>query len=277
MRSIQYGGAGLPQSVADRVEAVAQRVTGERITFAAGYGSTETGPTLCNVAFLNDRAGLIGLPVPGTVLKLAPDPSGKLECRGKGPQIGPGYRQADGSISPLPVDDEGFYPLGDAVRWADEADPTKGLVFDGRLVENFKLATGAFVAAGTLRTRAVGALGGLAVDAVVCGENQPGVGLMLFLNRQTLAAIDGADLAAPHVCPVVLAHVADKLTALNATAQGVGGRIARALILDGAPDAASGELTDKGYLNQAMARSRRPAELARLFADAPDPGVLVLR
>lgn len=276
VRVIQYGGAGLPQGVADRVQAVAQGITGERITFAAGYGSTETGPTLCNVAFLNARAGQCGLPIPGTTVKLAPQPGGKLECRGKGPQIGPGYRQPDGSITPLPLDEEGFYPLGDAVRFADEADPEKGLVFDGRLVENFKLATGAFVDAGTLRVKAVGALGGLAVDAVVCGENQPGVGLMLFLNRETLASLNGADTGAPHRCATVRGQVAGRLAELNASAAGVGGRIARALILEGAPDAACGELTDKGYLNQAMARARRPEDLARLFAEAPDAGVIVL-
>jgi feruloyl-CoA synthase len=276
VRVIQYGGAGLPQSVADRVEAAAVRACGERISFSAGYGSTETGPTLCNVPFLNDRAGLCGLPVPGTAVKLAPVEGGKLECRGRGPQISPGYRQADGSILPLPLDDDGFYGLGDAVRLADASDPLRGLVFDGRLVENFKLATGAFVAAGALRLQALSALAGIASEAVVCGENEAGVGLMLFLNADAVAALEGADRARPQLCPRVLEAVRARLLALNAAAAGVGGRIARALILEGAPDAASGELTDKGSLNQALARARRAEELARLYAAAPDAGVLVL-
>ncbi|CAN5166219.1 feruloyl-CoA synthase [soil metagenome] len=267
LRLMQYGGAGLPQSVAYRVQAVAVRTTGERISFGAGYGSTETGPTLCNVPYLNSRAGLCGLPVPGTTLKLSPAPGGKMECMGRGPQISPGYRTADGAVTPLPLEDEGFYGLGDAVRLLDEARPELGLVFDGRLVENFKLATGAFVAAGPLRLAALSALGGLASEAVVCGENEAGVGLMLFLN---VGAAEGLDDAARRL------RVRQGLASMNASAAGVGGRIARALILDGAPDAASGELSDKGSLNQALARSRRPTELGRLYAERPDGGVIVL-
>ena len=276
VRLIQYGGAGLPQSIADRVEAVASRVTGERISWGSGYGSTETGPTLSNVSFLNDRAGLCGLPVPGTAVKLAPAPGGKFELCGMGPQISPGYRQPDGSITPVSLDDDGFFPLGDAARLADPADPARGLVFDGRLVENFKLATGAFVTTGAIRLQAVSALGGLASDAVVCGEGQAGVGLLLFLNRTALAELPGASIDAPHACPVVRARTTEGLRRMNASAGGTGGRIARALILAEAPDASSGELTDKGYLNQALARARRPEALARLFADAPDDGVIVL-
>ena len=267
LRLMQYGGAGLPQSVADRVQAVAVRTTGERISFGAGYGSTETGPTLCNVPYVNVRAGLCGLPVPGTTLKLSPAPGGKLECMGRGPQISPGYRRKDGAITPLPLDDEDFYGLGDAVRLIDETRPEVGVVFDGRLVENFKLATGAFVAAGPLRLAALSALGGLASEAVVCGENEAGVGLMLFLNADAVAGLDGA---------IRLDRVREGLARFNATGAGVGGRIARALILDGAPDAASGELSDKGSLNQALARARRPIELARLYAEHPDTAVIVL-
>ena len=276
VRLIQYGGAGLPQSVADRVEAVALRVTGERITWGSGYGSTETGPTLSNVSFLNDRAGLCGLPVPGTAVKLSPREGGKFELCGKGPQISPGYRQPDGSITPVTLDEDGFFPLGDAARLADPAEPERGLVFDGRLVENFKLATGAFVTTGALRLQAVSALGGLASDAVVCGEGQSGVGVLLFLNRAALAELPGASLDAPHACPVVRAQATEGLQRMNASAGGTGGRIARALLLAEAPDASSGELTDKGYLNQALARARRPDALARLFAEAPDAGVIVL-
>ncbi len=276
LRLMQYGGAGLPQSVADRVQAVALRVTGERISFGAGYGSTETGPTLCNVPYLNERAGLCGLPVPGTSLKLQPAPGGKLECMGRGPQISPGYRTTDGAVTPLPLDDEGFYGLGDAVRLIDEAHPERGVVFDGRLVENFKLATGAFVAAGSLRLSALSALGGLASEAVVCGENEAGVGLMLFLNAEAASALAGADATALHGCPVVRSRVAVSLAEMNRTAAGVGGRISRALLLEGGPDAASGELTDKGSLNQALARARRPHDLARLYSLTPDAGVIIL-
>ena len=136
VRVLQYGGANLAQSVCDRIQAVSVRLTGERLTFATGYGSTETGPTACNIHWLNDRTGMCGLPVPGTSVKLAPEGS-KFEIRVKGPQISPGYYN-DPEKSAAAFDEDGFYRLGDAARLQDEADPQAGLVFDGRLVENFK-------------------------------------------------------------------------------------------------------------------------------------------
>ncbi|MFZ5668651.1 MAG: AMP-binding protein [Pseudomonadota bacterium] len=265
VRVLQYGGASMAQSILDRVQAVAVRTTGERVTFATGYGSTETGPTACNIHWLNARSGMIGLPVPGTAVKLAPNGE-KYEIRVKGPQVSPGYLGEPG-LSAQAFDEEGFYRLGDAARLADPRDPEAGLVFDGRLVENFKLASGTFVAAGALRVAAVSAIGGAVSDAVVCGEGQEGVGLMLFVDPAGAARLGGPG-------PVREA-VRAGLERLNAAARGGGGRIWRALILDGAPDAASGELTDKGYINQGLARDRRPDELARLFAPEPDAGVLV--
>lgn len=262
VRVMQYGGAGLPASVLERVQAASVRACGERVTFAAGYGVTETTPTVSNVRWPNDRSGLLGSPVPQTQIKLAPVGGGKLEVRVRGPQVAAGYRQPDGSLKPLPLDEEGFYATGDAGRLAEPERPGRGIVFDGRLVENFKLATGVFVAAGGLRLAAMSVLGGLATDAVVCGENQPGVGLLLFPHP-----------AAP---AVALDQARDRLSRFNAEAKGVGGRIARALLLADGPDAASGEITDKGYVNQALARTRRAADVARLFAAEPDAGVIVL-
>ncbi len=273
LRVMQYGGAGLPADVLRRVQAAAVRACGERVTFAAGYGVTETTPTVSNVRWSNDRSGLLGSPIPGTELKLAPVGGGKLEVRVRGPQVALGYRGPDGEVAPLPVDEDGFYATGDAGRLAERERPGRGIVFDGRLVENFKLATGAFVAAGALRLAALSALGGLATDAVVCGENQAGVGLLLFPNPRACAELDDCG---PHASAAVGAAVRARLSDLNAEGAAAGGRIARALVLEHAPDAGSGELTDKGYLNQAMARARRPAEIARLFAAAPDAGVIVL-
>ncbi|HYE45003.1 MAG TPA: feruloyl-CoA synthase [Caulobacter sp.] len=263
VRVLQYGGASMAQSILDRVEAVAARVCGHRISFATGYGSTETGPTACNIHWHNARSGMCGLPVPGTSAKLVPVGE-KHEIRVKGPQISPGYL-GEPELSAAAFDEEGYYRLGDAARLADEADPEAGLVFDGRLVENFKLASGTFVAAGALRVAALSAIGGAASDAIVCGEGEEGVGLMLFLDPAYNAR---------HTPEETRAAIAAGLSKMNAAAKGGGGRIWRALILDGAPDAASGELTDKGYINQGLARSRRPAELARLFAAEPDEGVL---
>ncbi len=268
VRVLQYGGASMAQSILDRVQAVAVRTVGERITFAAGYGATETGPTACNIHWLNARSGMVGLPTPGTAVKLVPaGDGGKFEIRVKGPQVSPGYLDQPEATREA-FDEDGFYRLGDAARLADPEDPAAGLVFDGRLVENFKLASGTFVAAGALRVAAVSAIGGVVSDAVVCGEGQAGVGLMLFLDAKACERL-GDDQA-------VRDRIVDGLSRLNAASRGGGGKVARALILDGAPDAASGELTDKGYINQALARERRPIELARLFAAEPDADVIRL-
>jgi feruloyl-CoA synthase len=271
VRVLQYGGASMAQSILDRVQAVAVRTVGERITFAAGYGATETGPTACNIHWLNARSGMVGLPTPGTSVKLVPPDGGtggdggKFEIRVKGPQVSPGYLDQPEATAQA-FDEDGFYRLGDAARLADPEDPAAGLVFDGRLVENFKLASGTFVAAGALRVAAVSAIGGVVSDAVVCGEGQEGVGLMLFLDAKACERLGDEQ--------TVRARIVEGLSRMNAAAKGGGGKVLRALILDGAPDAASGELTDKGYINQALARERRPAELARLFADPPDAGVM---
>jgi feruloyl-CoA synthase len=264
VRVLQYGGANLAQSVCDRIQAVSVRLTGERLTFATGYGSTETGPTACNIHWLNDRTGMCGLPVPGTSVKLAPEGS-KFEIRVKGPQISPGYYN-DPEKSAAAFDDEGFYRLGDAARLQDEADPEAGLVFDGRLVENFKLASGTFVAAGSLRITAISAVGGAVADAVVCGEGKDGVGLLLFLNAPFCARLGDADAVREAVCV--------GLRRMNAEARGGGGKVARAIILPGAPDPLSGEITDKGYINQALSRQQRAADVERLFAVTPDDDVL---
>ena len=264
VRVLQYGGANLAQSVCDRIQAVSVRLTGERLTFATGYGSTETGPTACNIHWLNDRTGMCGLPVPGTSVKLAPEGS-KFEIRVKGPQISPGYYN-DPEKSAAAFDEEGFYRLGDAARLQDEADPEAGLVFDGRLVENFKLASGTFVAAGSLRITAISAVGGAVADAVVCGEGKEGVGLLLFLNAPFCARLGDAE--------AVREAVRTGLQRMNAEARGGGGKVARAIILSGVPDPLSGEITDKGYINQALSRQQRAADVERLFANTPDDDVL---
>jgi feruloyl-CoA synthase len=260
VRVLQYGGAALGQATADRIQAVAVRTVGERISFASGYGATETGPTACNVHWPNARMGLIGLPVPGTSVRLVPM-AGKLDFRVKGPQITQGYLGLP-ERSAEAFDDEGFYVLGDAARLVDPDDLNQGMVFDGRLSENFKLVSGTFVGVGDLRIGAVGAIGGAVTDAVVCGEGREAVGLLLYPNPR---------LASDEIAQAVRAGLA----AFNAKAKGSGGRVARALVLPDAPDAASGEITDKGYIAQALARQRRAETVQRLFADPPSPDVMV--
>ncbi|MEO8114641.1 MAG: feruloyl-CoA synthase [Phenylobacterium sp.] len=260
VRLLQYGGAALGQAVADRIQAVAVRTVGEQISFGSGYGATETGPTACNVHWTNGRMGMIGLPIPGTSVRLVPE-AGKLDFRVKGPQVTQGYLGRP-ELSAAAFDDQGFYVLGDAARFVDPADPTQGMIFDGRLAENFKLASGTFVGVGDLRIGAVGAIGGAVTDAVVCGEGLPAVGLLLYPNP-TLPRAE------------VVAAVRAGLAAFNARAKGAGGRVARALVLPDGPDAAHGEITDKGYIAQSLAHARRGEAVAQLFADPPPPDVMV--
>jgi feruloyl-CoA synthase len=255
LRLMQYGGAALGQATADRIQAVAIRTVGEKISFGSGYGATETGPTACNVHWLNDRMGMIGLPIPGTSVRLVPE-AGKLDFRVKGPQVTPGYLGRP-DLTERVFDDEGFYVLGDAARFVDPADPEQGMIFDGRLSENFKLASGTFVGVGELRIGAIGAIGGAVTDAVVCGEGREGVGLLLYPNpTMPRAEIEAA--------------VRDGLARFNAHAKGAGGRVVRALVLPDAPDAAHGEITDKGYIAQSLARRIRATAVERLYAN-PKP------
>lgn len=259
VRLLQYGGAALSQAYADRIQAVAIRTVGERISFGSGYGATETGPTAANVHWPNARMGLMGLPLPGTSVRLLPE-HGKLEFRVKGPQVSPGYlNQPERSAAAF--DDEGFYRLGDAARFVNPDEPREGLVFDGRISENFKLTSGTFVIVSDLRLGVLGDIGGAVTDGVVCGENQDRIGVLFYPNP-TL------DRAAVHDA------VRRGVAAFNARAKGSGGRIARALVLPDGPDASAGEITDKGYIAQSLARARRAEFVDRLFADPAHPDVL---
>jgi len=259
VRLLQYGGAALSQPVADRIQAVAVRTIGKKISFSSGYGATETGPTACNVHWHNDRMGMIGLPIPGTSVRLVPE-AGKLDFRVKGPQITPGYLGRP-EASKEAFDEEGFYRIGDAARFVDPGDPTQGMIFDGRLAENFKLASGAFVGVGDLRIGVVGAIGGAVTDAVVCGEGREAVGVLLYPNPK----VARLDLAVA-VCAGIGAYNRGR---------SAGARVHRALVLPDGPDAAHGEITDKGYIAQALARTLRAEAIGRLFADPPPPDVIV--
>lgn len=255
VRALQYGGAALGQEINDRIQAVAVATVGEKISFASGYGATETGPTACTVHWHNDRMGLIGLPVPGTAVKLVPV-AGKLEFRVRGPQVTQGYLGRP-ELSAESFDEDGFYRLGDAARLVDPDEIDVGMVFDGRLSENFKLASGTFVDVGSLRVATVSAVGDAVTDAVVCGEGQESVGLLLYPNpAMSVEAVNAA--------------VRSGLEAFNANSKGSGGRIARALVLDGPPDANAGEITDKGYIAQSLARTRRAASVEKLFSQSSD-------
>jgi feruloyl-CoA synthase len=264
LRIMQYGGAALTQDVYARLQQVARAVTGDEITSAAGYGATETAPTVCNVHWPNEIMGLVGLPVPGLALKLVPQGT-KLEARVKGPGITPGYLNQPEKTAQA-FDEEGYYRLGDALRFVDPLAPEQGLAFDGRLSEEFKLLNGSFVPAGIVRPALVQASQGLFVDAVICGEGCAEVTALAFVNvakAQALAQSDEADL--PSLCwNGKVRDAAHAALVRAAKDQPTTRRIARLILLTSPPSLEDGEITDKGYLNQSKCRECRADEVGAL-------------
>ncbi len=278
LRLIFYAGAALPQDLWERLEAVAVRTTGHRIPMSSSWGTTETAPLATAAHFLIDRAGNVGLPAPGVEMKLVPS-GGKLEIRVRGPNIAPGYFKRP-DLAAAAFDAEGFYCPGDAVRFADEADPSQGIVFDGRLAEDFKLTTGTWVHVGSLRVGVLAACSPVLQDAIVAGADGEFVGLLCWLNAAGCQKLIGegapaalSDLACHHI---VREHVRRAFAQWNATHRGSSERIARVLLLPDTPSIDANEITDKGYINQRLALERRAAEVARLYAAQPENDVMVL-
>jgi feruloyl-CoA synthase len=273
-----YGGARLPDDLYDRMQALAVAATGRRIVFFTGWGSTETAPTATATYWETERVGLIGLPYPGVELKLVPT-GGKYELRLRGVIVTPGYyRQPD--LTKAAFDEEGFYKIGDAGMFVDENDPTQGLIFSGRVVEDFKLTTGTFVHVGSLRVAAIAATSPLVQDALVAGQDRPFIGILAWpvldacrhlINDPTATLAD----VVRH--PAIRDHVRAGLRAHNAQSGNSSSlRIARAMLMAEPPSIDGNELTDKGYINQRAGLERRAALVERLYAATPDADVLVV-
>ncbi len=271
-----YAGAGLAQPVWDGYRALAREAVGRDVPFVTGLGATETAPSAIMNLRTTGQAGAIGLPMVGVTLKLVPA-GAKLEARVKAETVTPGYwRRPD--LTARVFDEEGFYCFGDAVAYADPADLSKGFLFDGRLSEDFKLATGTWVSVGPLRHVLNSALDPLIRDTVITGHDRDEVGVLLVPDREACAAFlglgaGGAGLLAH---PKLVAEVRRRLAALAETATGSSNRVVRAIILDDPPSLEHGELTDKGSINQRAVLARRPALVAQLHAAAPPAGVIAL-
>ena len=266
LRMVFYAGAGMPVSTWQRLEKVAARVRTEPVWFTTSWGSTETAPAITFAHWKLDRPGVIGLPMPGAELKFVPvpgDPGGKLEMRVRGPHIFPGYRDNEAATRDA-FDEEGYYRIGDAGYLADDDDPSQGIVFNGRVAEDFKLTSGTWVNVGTLRLHVVTKLSPLAQDVVVTGHDRSDIGLLVFLSE-----------AGRKLPPAEMAHhLGDALAAIKAEGGGSSQTPARALVLPDAPSMAAGEITDKGYLNQRLTLQRRAAEVDALYASPSDPRVI---
>ena len=264
MRMVFYAGAGMPLATWKRLEAVASGVRSEPVWFTTSWGSTETSPANTAAHWRLDQPGVIGLPMPGVDLKFVPN-AGKLEMRLRGPHIFPGYRGNDAATREA-FDDEGFYRIGDAGYLLDEADPASGVVFNGRVAEDFKLTTGTWVSVGTLQLSLVTALAPLAQDAVITGHDRTEVGALLFLS-EAARGLPEAEL---------LAQLHEKLAALAAQGGGSSQVPRRLLVLPDAPSMAAGEITDKGYVNQRMVLERRAVEVKALHEASNHPRLIRL-
>jgi feruloyl-CoA synthase len=279
LKLIFYAGAALSQDLWDRLEDLSIRTTGMRVPMLSSWGSTETAPIATAGHRIIERAGIIGLPPPGVALKFVPS-GGKLEVRVRGPNVFPGYwGQPD--LTREAFDDDGFYRIGDAARLDDPDDPSKGLLFDGRVAEDFKLSTGTWVHAGGLRVAALAAAAPALQDAVVTGHDRDFVGLLAWPNLAGLKEIctdpalhaDPAGLAAS---AAVREHVRQGLARHNAAHTGSSMRIGRVLIMTEPPSIDANEITDKGYINQRATLERRRALVEHLHAEPPPSDVIVI-
>jgi feruloyl-CoA synthase len=258
-----YAAAALTQTSWERLERCAMKARGRRVLMLSAWGSTETAPMATTVHWPIERAGVIGLPAPGTQLKLVPA-GPKLEIRVKGPNVTPGYfRRPD--LTRDAFDADGFYRIGDAVKFLDAAKPEQGLVFDGRVTEDFKLDSGTWVHVGGLRIAALAATAPLLQDAVITGHDRAFVALLAWPNPAAGLAPDA-----------LRAAIKDKLAAYNRGAGGSSQRVARVLLLAEPPSIDANEITDKGYINQRATLERRAGLVEALYADPPGPDVLVI-
>ncbi|HEY2242713.1 MAG TPA: feruloyl-CoA synthase [Xanthobacteraceae bacterium] len=280
LKVLFYAGAGLAQHVLDGFADLAVKTTGEHILFMSSLGSTETAPAALSCNWQSERAGNIGLPLPGVTLKLVPR-EGKLEARLKGDNIMPGYWHAP-ALTAEAFDEEGFYKIGDALKFADPADPAKGMLFDGRLAEDFKLATGTWVSVGPLRAAFISYCAPLVRDVVLAGAERDEVTALIFPDIDACRGIApdlATDAPVPHLLgdPRVRAAFARKLGGFAAASTGTSGRIMRAVLLAEPASLDIGEMTDKGSINQRAVLAHRAATVEALYADPPPSHIIVAK
>ena len=277
LRVLFYAAAALPQHVADELQRIAVDACGERVLLVTGLGATETAPMAICRPWKSPLASAIGLPVPGLELKLVPAGE-RLEVRVRGPNVTPGYWR-DPELTRAAFDDEGFYGMGDAVRLVDSADVAQGLVFDGRLKEDFKLSTGTWVHVGPLRAKVIAHFAPCVRDAVITGHDRDEVAMLAVADVDACRSLAGdlpadAPLAAIVAHPAVRASLAERLASFGAQATGSATRVVRAILLDEALSLDAGELTDKGSVNQRAVLQRRAALVQDLYADPPPSDVI---
>jgi feruloyl-CoA synthase len=258
-----YAAAALGPATRARLERIAARAGRPDVFFTSAWGSTETSPLATSAHFVTPTTGNLGLPVPGVQVKLAPVQD-RLELRVRGPNVTPGYWQPHGVIAPIELDADGFLPTGDAGRLVDEARPAAGIVFGGRLGENFKLSSGTWVSVAPIRLALIEALAPLVLEAVIAGHDREQLGVLVFLTP-TAKQLPAAEVAS---------RLRTGLAAYNTAHPSSSERIARAIVVAEPLSLDDGETTDKGYTNQRRVLERRAAAVAQLFAQPASPEVL---
>ncbi|HEX5432095.1 MAG TPA: feruloyl-CoA synthase [Bryobacteraceae bacterium] len=280
LRLFYYAGASLSQPVWDELQRLAVETCGERILIFTGLGSTETGPAALFPGWEVGRAGEVGIPAPGVELKLVPS-GAKLEARLRGPSITPGYwRQPE--LTRAAFDEEGFYKLGDALRFVDPADVNKGFLFDGRIAEDFKLSTATWVSVGPLRMKFLARGAPYVRDVVIAGHDRDAVTALIFpdvgMCRQLCPEpMRGAPAAEILGSAPVRAQFQRLLEELAAESTGTSNRIVRAILLEEPPSIDAHEVTDKGSLNQGEVLRHRAALVEELYAPQPSPRVIEIQ
>jgi feruloyl-CoA synthase len=278
LRLMIFGGAALPADLYERMQALSIASTGERVLFISGYGATEASPSISGAHWINERHDLLGLPLPGMEMKLIPE-GDVYEIRLRGPNITPGYYKRP-DLTWAAFDDEGFYRIGDAARWAEPGNPEAGLTFAGRIAENFKLLTGTWVKTGILRTTVLAAATPLLKDAVIAAPDREFLTVLAWPNFEAMrnhfdVADDVAD-AGLLTRPDVVAYLQKAFGRHNQTHPGSAARIRRIILLVEPPSIDQGEITDKGYINQRIALQRRADEVTALYETEPGPAVIVI-
>ena len=275
LKILFFAGAALPKNVWDRLDRLAVAVKGESVPITTSLGSTETAPAATFMNWYPKSAGNIGVPLPGNELKLVPN-GDKLEIRMRGPIITPGYYK-QGDLTAKAFDEENFFRIGDAGKFEDEDDPAEGVVFDGRVAENFKLLSGTWVHAGQLRLQAIAAASPVIQDAVVTGQDQDDVGLLAFISLDGCRSLAGGDLSPDELAahPAVQERLCEGLAAHNAENPGSSTRIKRVLLMTEPPQIDASEITDKGYINQRAVLTRRSALVDRLYTGDGDDIVII--
>ena len=271
-----YAGAGLNQTTWDDLIDLAVSTTGERVILVSSLGSTETSPLALACTWDFDKAGNIGLPAPGVELKLVPS-EGKLEARLRGPHITPGYWRAE-DLTRAAFDEEKFYKIGDALKFADPAAPEKGLLFDGRIAEDFKLSTGTWVSVGPLRARFLDHFAPFARDVVFAGPNRDDICALVFPDVDVCRKHAGlpAEATVSDVLgdPRVRETCAELLRSLLAASSGTSTRVVRLILMPELASMDKGEMTDKGSINQRAVLANRAALVDELYAAEPSPRII---